>query len=160
MGVMIRLLKIIAIIGVAWLMTGCNYFTPSRPAEAPKLNVIAELAKTQYQVGEEISVKPYLINMGERSITVFSGRPLLFVKVYDGENRQILSFPEVRLDILVEHTLSPNVPYYEGVYTFALEQPGRYKIVARAELSLDKAYADRRHNHADPIWIEVVTGSN
>ncbi|MCL0091874.1 hypothetical protein M1N59_01240 [Dehalococcoidales bacterium] len=49
-----------------------------KPVEYPQFKVVAELAKTQYQVGENISVKPYLINMGKRPITVFGGEPILF----------------------------------------------------------------------------------
>lgn len=155
-----RLLKIIAIIGIVGLVIGFIHFAFFRPAEVPRLKVVAELAKTQYQVGEEISVKPHLINMGKRSITVFSGKPFLFAKVYDAENRQVLRLPVwPSLPILAKYTLSPNVPY-EEVYTFVLEQPGRYKIEAWAELSFDERFAYPVHIYADPIWIEVVTGSN
>lgn len=65
--------------------------------------------------------------------------------------------PEVRLGILVVYPLSPGMPY-EEVYTFALEQPGRYKVVAWAEISLDKDYAYPVHIYATPIWIEVKGG--
>jgi hypothetical protein len=161
------LLKIITA-GVIGLVIGLGlmYFalTVIRPPEVPQLKVVAELAETQYQVGEEISVKPSLVNMGKRPITVFGGVPILFVKVYDTENRVVLRLPVApSLDILVSRTLEPQTPYYtkyrkpllEG-YTFVLEQPGRYKVVAWAELSLDKNYDYPLHIYAaEPIWIEV-----
>jgi len=169
MGVTIRLLKIIAVVGVVGLTIGFIYFAFFRPAEAPQPKVVAELAKTQYQVGEEISVKPYLINMGKRPITVFSGVPLLFAKVYDAEKREVTPVTTPKLLILAPYTLKPQMPYYNEddrwpglleAYTFTLDQPGRYKVVAWTEFSLDKDYAYPLHIYADPIWIEVVTGSN
>ncbi|MCL0091873.1 hypothetical protein M1N59_01235 [Dehalococcoidales bacterium] len=69
------------------------------------------------------------------------------------------------MPILAPHTLKPQMPYYveerwkEG-YTFTLDQPGRYQVVAWAGFSLDKALAYPLRVYADPIWIEVVTGSN
>ena len=123
-----------------------------------------ELAKFTYQVGEGISVKPYIISMGKRPITVFSGSPLFRAKVYDADGRVILFVPTwSSFDILAHYTLKSQIPYYveEGwidAFAFTLEEPGRYNIVAWADFTFDKDFARYLlRAYADPIWIEVVT---
>jgi hypothetical protein len=155
------LLKII-IAGVVGLVIGSGfmYFALIRLIEVPKvpqLKVAVELAETQYQIGENISVKPYLINMGKRPVAVFDDGPILFIRVYDADKREILRLAEIRLDIPVKRTLSPNVPYKE-MYTFALDQPGKYEIVAWAEFTLQHTGVRPWQIliYADPIWIEVI----
>lgn len=152
------LLKVITA-GVVGLVIGSclMYFALIRLIEVPQLKVAVELAETQYQIGEHISVKPYLINMGKRPVAVFGGEPILFIRVYDANKREILRLAESRLDILAKRPLSPNVPYKE-MYTFALDQPGKYEIVAWAEFTLQDAVVRpwQVRIYADPIWIEVI----
>jgi len=157
----------------AGLLVGFIFFAFLKPVAVehsqPKMvaehqfKVGAELTKTYYQVGEKISVKPYLINVGEQVITVFGGDPILLFKVYDAENRQVFSLPEIQIDILAEYTLKPQMPYYayyveerrRESYTFALDRPGRYKVVAWTKFSLDERHAYQLRIYADPIWIWV-----
>ncbi len=163
---MIKLPKIIAVVGIVVLTIGFIYLAYFASVEYPRFRMGAELAKTRYQVGENISVKPYLINMGERPITVFGGWPILFAKVYDAENRQVMGLPIwPALTVLAPHALKPRVPYYaethspEG-FTFTLDKPGRFKVVAWAEFSLSREHVYPMRIYADPIWIEVVSSSN
>jgi hypothetical protein len=171
-----RLIKImlagIILVATGFIFPACPRPVEPPPVEAPEPNkraalmaqfkVVAQLDKTQYQVGEKISVKSSLVNMGERPVTVFiHGKPLFF-RVYDADKREVSLLPKIRPDILIKLSLSPGVPYVEKWqgYPFTLEQPGRYKIVAWAELSLDENFVDPLLIYADPIWIEVVNGSN
>ena len=117
--------------------------------------------------GEEITVEPFLTYAGMRRVTISSARPLLFVDVYTAENARVLEFPELRQDILQFHTLKSNVPYnekdrwpspqYLKVYTFSLEQAGSYKVVVRAEFSLDKDDPTRVSRvYSEPIWVQIT----
>ena len=147
-------------------------------AQAPQLKIVAELDKTQYQVGEKILVRPLLINTGEQPVTIFGTHPLLFFRVYDADKRAVgekdvldlLPFgglaatanPIIRQDILRTLSLSPGAAHVETWpegYTFTLDQPGSYKVVAWAEFSLDQRpyyAANPLHIAAEPLWIEVV----
>jgi hypothetical protein len=190
MGVAMRLIKImlasIILVTTGFICLACPRPREVRPPEVAQFKVVAELAKTQYQVGEEIPVNPYIINMGKQPITIWGGAPIIFVRVYDAENRAVLRLPvSLSLDILAPSTLEPQVPHggypkvwwqrvvekpYEEMYkkyTFTLEQPGRYKIVAWADFALLDPVSlaplvrpGRMLIYADPIWIEVVNGSN
>jgi len=164
-----KLSKIIAVVGVVGLTIGFVYFAFFKPAEYPQLKVVAELAKTQYQVGEEISVKPYLINMGERPIGVFAHGNFLFTRVYDAYSRGVVLFyiaddipvsvlPPFRPSILIGFILSPGESQ-EEVRTFTLDRPGKYKVVAWAELSFDRDFRFPVRSYARPIWIEVTDKS-
>jgi hypothetical protein len=139
-----------------------GYFAFFRQVQAPRpphprFKVFTEIAKTQFQVGENISIRPSLVNIGGRPVTAFSNvRPLFIIRVYDEEKREVLFLPEVGLPIVHDFLLRPGVPYTED-YTFVLEQPGSYKIVARVEFSLNKDFAHpMRIYYTKPIWIEVV----
>ena len=65
------------------------------------------------------------------------------------------------------HTLEPGIPYYySSAFTFALEQPGKYKIVAWAEFGLLRSpgefLPDEHENlyiYAEPVWIELNRSS-
>ncbi|MCL0066064.1 hypothetical protein M1N79_04220 [Dehalococcoidia bacterium] len=60
------------------------------------------------------------------------------------------------------HTLKPQEPLYAHpkLYTFILEEPGRYKISARACFEFSRLVESVRTNtgvlvQSEPIWIEV-----
>jgi hypothetical protein len=179
MGVAMRLI-IIALTGVTLLAGFIPLGCPrpidvipdeppdlKRPNEAVQFKVIVDLVKPRYRVGEEVSIKVYVMNMADQPITIVTGVPLHFVRVYDADNREVLSLPEwPPLAVAVYRALAPNVPYFDwrgGVYTFNLELPGRYKIVAWAEFQFDDPvliHWPLAHIYAEPIWIEVVNGSN
>jgi len=147
------IIKIVAIVGVVGLTIG--YFAFFRLAESMQLKVVNKLVKTQYQVGEDIWIKPYLINMSKQSITVYGGETLLFAKIYDIDDKEILQLPLLPpILILTSHIFKPGIPYTKD-YIFTLDKSGKYKIVVWAELSLDENLADPVRIYAKPIWIEV-----
>nr|APG79826.1 hypothetical protein [uncultured bacterium] len=153
------IIKTVVIVGVVGLAIGyISYFTFFKPPdlpEIPQFKVVAELAKTQYQVGEDIWIMPSLINTSEQPITIHSGDTLLFAKIYDINDKEVLYLPLLPPTLsLVSHILKPGIPYTED-YIFTLDQPGRYKIVVWAELSLNENFADPVRIYAKPIWIEV-----
>lgn len=95
-----------------------QYVLHYRLVEIPHFKVGVEMDKTQYQVGEEILTRPFLINKDKQ----------------------------------------PNVEEWIEGYTFILDQPGRYKIVAWAEFIFDPAQDGRypfRIYSFEPIWIEI-----
>ncbi len=156
------ILRIVAVVAVAGALM---YFAL---AKEPQFKVGAELPRTHFEVGERISVKPYIINRRILPVTIFSCFPLFFVRVYDAENREVLQEPEIFLLILRSHTLWPHIRYYETVLlkkdetltlNFTLEQPGRYKIVTVARFDLGRP-GQGLHIYAEPIWIEVIPGPN
>lgn len=151
-----------AAVGLAYFISGLVYVP-----ELTQFEVTGELAKTEYRVGEEITVEPFLTYAGMRRVTICSARPLLFVEVYTAENVRILHLPEVRQDILQFHTLKPNVPYnekdrwpyphYLKVYTFSLEQARSYRVVVRADFGLDKDDpAQTSRVYSEPTWVQIT----
>lgn len=154
--------KLVAV-AVVVVVIGLIYFAI---AKQPHFQVIAELPRIQFEVGEEISVRPYLINRRILPITVYSGFPLFFARVYDADNREVLHEPPAFLMILRSHTIWPHIRHYETwrrdepfTLNFTLEQPGRYKILTAARFSLDTPGPDDGqplHIYGEPIWIEVI----
>ncbi|MBS3975818.1 MAG: hypothetical protein KGZ75_03685 [Syntrophomonadaceae bacterium] len=133
--------------------------------EAAELKVVTGLLKTHYHAGERIWLSKHLYNLGDNPLAFWGADSILFFRVYDEQNRVVISkIPEPQPGSPRELTLNPGVPDFGGSwtehYTFALDQPGRYKVVAWAELSLDKNFADPLHIYADPLWIEIITGRN
>ena len=166
-----RLLKIISLVGVVGLTIGFIYFAFFKPVEYPWLKVTAEVSKLQYYVGEKILVEAQLVNDSKcRSVTVYYVGILLWYRVYDADGMSVvfmerfieekgLMLPIGRPAIILGHDLEAGGSYPEE-FIFTLEQPGRYKVVVWAELSFDKEFNYPLRIYADPIWIEVVTGSN
>lgn len=148
----------VVIVGVVGLMIGSIYFVFFKPidlSEIPQFKVVVELAKTQYQAGEDIRIRSYIFNMSEQPITIYGGDTIFFAKIYDLDDKEILQLPLLPpILILISHILNPGIPYTEE-YIFTLDQPGRYKVVAWAEISLDENFADPLRIYAAPIWIEV-----
>jgi len=131
--------------------------------KAAELAVVSMLIKTHYRAGERIWLSKSLINHLDDQLTVWGADEFLFFRVYDEENRVVKSkIPEQLVDNQVEHKLNLDDVHHGGSwtehYTFALDQPGRYKILAWAELSLDENWADPRIIYAKPVWLEIVTG--
>jgi hypothetical protein len=173
-----RLIKIM-LAGIMLVATGLISPACPRPVEPPEckraaimaqFEVGVELPKTRFRVGEEIPVTPSLTYRGKQPITVWGGVPILFVRVYDAENRVVLRLPLAPpLDVLAPYPLEPRKPHYteykepllEG-YTFILDRPGRYKILAWAEFGVKdpSVRPGMMLIYADPIWIEIVNGSN
>ena len=151
--------------GLAYLIIGLVYVPKLAQFEAT-----GELAKTEYRVGESITVEPFLTYSGMRRVTISSGRPILFVDVYTAANVPVFELPVLTQDILQYHTLRANVPYnekdrwhegnyadYLNVYTFNLVQAGSYRVVVRAEFNLDKDDpASRSRVYSEPIWVQVT----
>jgi hypothetical protein len=84
------------------------------------------------------------------------------MSVYDEENRVVISqMLKLQLD---EFNFRPDEVFHRerwfGHYNFSLEQPGRYKVVTRADLNLDENLDDPLYTYAEPVWIEIVTGKN
>lgn len=160
-----KVLIAIALAGVAagltYLISGLVYVP-----DPDRFQATGELAKTEYRVGQQIAVEPFLTYMGRRSVTISSRRPLLFVEVYNAENEIILYLPQWAESIRLFHTLEPKVPYNEKdrwpspgylmQYTFRLEQAGSYKVVVLADFRLEEYPAPRSHVYSEPIWIEVT----
>ena len=131
--------------------------------EMTELKVVARLLAPQYHVGERIWLSKNLYNLGDKSLVVWGADSILFFRVYDEQNQVVISkIPEPQPGSPVEFTLNPGVFDRGGSWTenyfFALDQPGIYKVVAWAELSMDENFADSLHIYAEPIWIEIVTG--
>ncbi|MCL0041428.1 hypothetical protein M1N08_01635 [Dehalococcoidia bacterium] len=142
----------------------------------PRLEVGIEMERTQFRVGEDITPTPYIVNRGQQAITLFSRGQLLSFRVYDAQNRVVAVRPVFRL-VRVRASpwvLEPGKPFdeewrqwyldlpderWQDRHTFTLEQPGRYRIVASAEICFDGDFAYPVRVYADPIWIEVVGGS-
>jgi len=131
--------------------------------EMTELKVVASLLTPQYHAGERIWLTKNLYNLSDKPLAVWGADSILFFRVYDEQNRVVISkIPEPQPGSPVELTLNTGV-FDRGAswtehYIFALEQPGRYKVVAWAELSMDVNFADPLHIYAEPIWIEIVTG--
>ena len=128
--------------------------------EDPQFKVGIELPEAEFRVGEPIRIRPYIINMGEQPITIYTSRSFLFFRVYDAENRRVGHSGEIVLPILITHTLKPGIPVYTGPYTFILEKPGRYKMDLRAHLSFYRVLDGVRTRspgrvRTEPVWIEV-----
>ena len=132
-------------------------------AETAKLKAVARLLSHQYHADERIGLSKHLYNLGDKPFAGWGDDSILFFRVYDEQNRVVVSkIPEPQPDTPVEHILNPGVVEFGGSlienYIFALDQPGRYKVVAWAELSLNENFTDLLHIYAEPIWIEIVTG--
>jgi hypothetical protein len=130
--------------------------------EAEKLELVGELLKTHYHVGERIrgSVTLNNMNFSAEPLTLRGVDPALFFRVYDEENRMVVSQSlKLRLD---DWNFRPGEVNHQeswfGHYSFALDQPGRYRLVFWAELRLDKNLADPLRIYADPLRIEIITG--
>jgi len=101
--------------------------------------------------------------LGDEPLAVWGVDSLLFFRIYDEQNRVVISkIPEPQPGSPVGMTLNPGVPDFSASwiehYAFALDRPGRYKVVTWAELSVDNGLADRLQIYAEPMWIEIVTG--
>jgi uncharacterized protein (DUF58 family) len=157
----------VVVAGLAYLIIGLLYVPQLSQFEAT-----GELAKTDYFVGEEITVEPFLTYTGMRRVTISSARPLLFLDVYTAENARVLELPVLTQLIQQYHTLRPSVHYnekdrwhgftafpadYLKLYAFSLQQPGSYYVVVRAEFRLDK---DDRSSASrvcsEPIWVQIT----
>lgn len=146
--------------GLAYFISGLVYVP-----DVTRFEATGELRKTEYRVGERITVEPFLTYTGSRRVTIYSARPLLFVEVHSAENVRILQLTQMVEDLRQFHTLEPNVPYnekdrwppatsYSMAYSFSLEQAGRYKVVVRADFGLDEHPS--LHVYSEPIWVEVT----
>ena len=129
--------------------------------EDPQFKVGIELPETEFRVGEPIHIRPYIINMGEQPITIYTGHRFLFFRVYDAENRPVGPGPETIIGMAI-HTLRPGIPVHTGPYTFILEEPGRYRIEPWANFSFYRVLNGVHTRspscglvHAEPAWIEV-----
>ena len=127
------------------------------------LAVVTELIKTHYRVGERILVNQRLVNLADQPLTVWGDDKLLFLKVYDEGKRVVRSkLPGPRMAQPVDQKLNLDGVHRGGSwtehFTFALDQPGRYKVVAWAELSLAQNWDDPRIIYSEPVWLEIVTG--
>ena len=103
-------LRTVALVVVAVVLIGLVYFGVVREH---LFQVGAELPRTQFEVGEDIPVQPYLICRGVLPLRVYSGYTLFFVRVYDEKNREVLQWPEIFRMILVTHTIWPHTHYNE-----------------------------------------------
>jgi len=162
----LALLSLVALAGIALVQrTVPAVVAPDQKetaALAEKLKLVGELIKTHYHVGERIRGSVTLNNksFGAEPLTLRSADPVLFLRVYDEQNGVVVTQnPRLRLD---EFNFRPGeVNHREswfGHYSFALDQPGRYKLVFWAELRLDKNLADPLRIYADPLRIEIITG--
>ena len=118
------------------------------------------LIKNHYHAGELIWANLGLSNLGDKPFTFRGADPTLSFKVYDEENRVVISrMLKLQLD---EFNFRPDEVYHRerwfGHYTFSLDQPGRYKVVTRADLNLDENLDDPLYTYAEPVWIEIITG--
>ena len=158
---------VVAAAGLAYLHFGLIYVP-----DLAQFRVTGELAKTEYRVREQITVKPFLNYTGMRQVTIFSGTPLFYVDVYTADDARVLELPALRLtyDVGLFYTLTPNVPYndkdvwtdwyshsYSAAYRFSLEQPGSYKVMVWAHFSPDKDDpASLSRVYSEPIWITIT----
>ncbi|MCD5402051.1 hypothetical protein LR013_05665, partial [candidate division NPL-UPA2 bacterium] len=167
MRTLLRIFKIIgltALIGLTiafiYLAVGFTYFRvfepllqrlePPRPPwgveyqlpKIPQLEAGIQTGSIQFQTGEDIIVVPYIVNMGERAITVFSRGHLFSFRIYDAENKLVAIRPVFRSVHIGTHVLEPGKPYDDGwremyqllsnfeerwrdKYAFTLDQPGK-----------------------------------
>jgi len=128
--------------------------------ELAELKAEVGLIKTHYHAGERIWAHLGLNNLGAKPFTLQGAGPTLTFKVYDEENRIIISqIIDLQLD---EFNFRPIEVYHRerwfGHIAVVLDQPGRYKVVARADLNLDENLTEPLYTYAEPIWIEIVTG--
>lgn len=156
------------------VFAGIALFTRDEPEDAAPdqkenaddlaaLKVVSGIVKPNYRTGEIIMLNQRLVNLGDKPLTIWGTDPILFFKVYDEESRVVRSkIPEPRLKSSVKLNLHPGELDMGGSWTepynFALDQPGRYKIVAWAEFSKDVNLADPLRIYAESVWIEIVTG--
>ena len=124
------------------------------------LKLVTGLIKNHYHAGELIWASLDLSNLEDKPLTFRGADPALSFKVYDDENRVVISqMLKLQLD---EFNFRPDEVYHReqwfGSYVFALDQPGRYKVVACADLNLDENLDDPLYTYAEPVWIEIVTG--
>ena len=129
--------------------------------ELAELKAEVGLIKTDYHAGERIWAHLGLNNLGAKPFTLQGAKPTLTFKVYDEENRIIISqIIDLQLD---EFNFRPIEVYHRerwfGHIAAVLDQPGRYKVVARADLNLDENLTKPLYTYAEPIWIEIVTGN-
>ncbi|MBS3943378.1 MAG: hypothetical protein KGZ32_03895 [Dethiobacter sp.] len=127
------------------------------------LKVVSGLVKTHYHAGELIWLSQQLYNLGDNPLTVWGADKFLFFRVYDEGNLVMTSnIPGPGLVSPVKLNLYPGEldlgGWWTENYTFSLDQPGRYKIVAWAEFSKDVNLAEPLQIYAEPVWIEIVTG--
>jgi len=155
-------------------LAGITLLQSTEPVKAPNLGwdsrwfadlkVDAVLLKTQYLVGERILLSKTLYNLDDEPRTFLRAESLLFFRVYAKQYRIAASkTPGPQPGSLVEINLSPGVPDLSASwvehYSFALDQPGWYKLVAWAELSLDvNGSTQSAMIYGEPMWIEIVTG--
>ncbi|MCD5402050.1 hypothetical protein LR013_05660 [candidate division NPL-UPA2 bacterium] len=148
-----------------WFEEPVNIVWPVRHVwekeEEPQFKVGIKLPSTQFRVGERISVRPYIINIGEQPITIDSSHPLFFFTVFDEEHEPVGPRRWGGVGMMI-HTLKPQEPLYAHpkLYTFILEEPGRYKISARACFGFNRLVEGVRTYTgvlvlSEPIWIEV-----
>jgi hypothetical protein len=110
-----------------------------------------EVPKTTYKLGEEVTVKPYLVNNGNQNVTVYYWKPSIFAHLYqDGQtlsaedgfipednslrNQTLLPHIPNSLDTLPFHFLPSKAAKPNFATTF---WPGNYTIMSKAWIRFD-----------------------
>jgi hypothetical protein len=133
-----------------------------------ELEVHSGLVKNHFHADEGIWLTHRLYNLGDTPLTIWgTADDILHFKVYDDHDQLLLSsLPDPsRPESLVALELEPRErvgfgPSWAEHDFFALSRPGRYRIAAWAEIRLDARVADPLQIHADPVWIEIITGES
>lgn len=163
----LALLSLVALAGIALVQRTVPAVVATdqkeTAVEAAELKAVTQLLKAHYHAGERIWLGKSLYNLGDEPLAVWGVDSFLFFRIYDEQNRVVISkIPEPQPGSPVGITLNPGVPDFSASwiehYAFALDRPGRYKVVTWAELSVDNGLADRLQIYAEPMWIEIVTG--
>lgn len=166
------IISVLLVVALAYLISPTS--EPRFPSDEPdelhlngiNLKAVLRIPKTEYRVGERIYVEPRIINIGEHSITIMHADPLFFIEVYDVTDKRILTYPEVKLLVLIIHELKPDEPYFHyeygmsklaSGYEFALYREGTYLVRAYAEFGIKDPREEIRL-YTKSVRIRVVGG--
>jgi len=90
------------------------------------------------KVDQALKVKVEVVNVGEESITLYHGHPLLYVAIYNATTgERIRIHPPFVLDILITTTLQPGEAKSK-VYELRFNKPGSYALTGLAVFSLER----------------------
>lgn len=113
----------------------------------------ANIQKTEFQVGEEITVSTHLVNVGPETVPISHGKPPFVVSVYDVDGN--LVWQNVEFVLALARLVTLDVGVFSTSYSFTLDSPGQYDIESMAWFITRESEQSWRL-HSDPITITVL----
>jgi hypothetical protein len=100
------------------------------------LRVVIRLNQTLVRAHEALRVEVELVNVGDESIKLYHGYPLLYIAVYNATTgEKIREHPSVSLPVLIATTLQSK-DAKSMIYELEFDKPGSYTIAGLAYFSL------------------------